>query len=137
MISDELVKKSFISQIMRRDAAFIYDTQARVLRENFKGDNRKAALASYLSKRPFSVSAYGMNFIYYFNIMTYLRFLDIKYSRQDMGKRSKLALYNRVVWGRLYNETIRDLKYGLTEDIKSGIRKQLERMNPAVSNTTS
>ncbi|MBP8981501.1 MAG: hypothetical protein KBG19_00520 [Bacteroidales bacterium] len=130
MVTDELIKKSFISQIIRRDAAFIYDTQARVVRENFSTDGRSSTLAYYLSKRPFSLSGQGLNLVYYFNVITYLRFLDIKYSKDKMGLRSKLALYNRVIWGRLYNETIRDLKYGLTEDIKRDIRQRLEKMNP-------
>lgn len=130
MVTDELIKKSFISQIIRRDAAFIYDTQARVVRENFSTDGRSSTLANYLSKRPFSLSGQGLNLVYYFNVITYLRFLDIKYSKDKMGLRSKLALYNRVIWGRLYNETIRDLKYGLTEDIKRDIRQRLEKMNP-------
>jgi hypothetical protein len=130
VVTDELIKKSFISQIIRRDAAFIYDTQARVVRENFSTDGRSSTLAYYLSKRPFSLSGQGLNLVYYFNVITYLRFLDIKYSKDKMGLRSKLALYNRVIWGRLYNETIRDLKYGLTEDIKRDIRQRLEKMNP-------
>ncbi len=130
MVTDELIKKSFISQIIRRDAAFIYDTQARVVRENFSTDGRSSTLAYHLSKRPFSLSGQGLNLVYYFNVITYLRFLDIKYSKDKMGLRSKLALYNRVIWGRLYNETIRDLKYGLTEDIKRDIRQRLEKMNP-------
>jgi hypothetical protein len=130
VVTDELIKKSFISQIIRRDAAFIYDTQARVVRENFSTDGRSSTLANYLSKRPFSLSGQGLNLVYYFNVITYLRFLDIKYSKDKMGLRSKLALYNRVIWGRLYNETIRDLKYGLTEDIKRDIRQRLEKMNP-------
>ena len=129
MVTDELIKV-FISQIIRRDAAFIYDTQARVVRENFSTDGRSSTLAYYLSKRPFSLSGQGLNLVYYFNVITYLRFLDIKYSKDKMGLRSKLALYNRVIWGRLYNETIRDLKYGLTEDIKRDIRQRLEKMNP-------
>ena len=42
MITEELIRGEFMHQIMSRDSRFIYDTQARVLRENFTGEpNRK------------------------------------------------------------------------------------------------
>nr|DAO98109.1 MAG TPA: hypothetical protein [Caudoviricetes sp.] len=129
MVTDELIRKQFIHQILRRDAAFIYETQANVVRQNFENERAKA-LASFLATRPFSRSGDGLKPNYYFNIFPYLRFLDIKYSKQDAGLRSRLALYNRVVWGRLYHETISDLRYGLTQDMKNNIRERLEKMNP-------
>ena len=129
MVTDELIRKQFIHQILRRDAAFIYETQANVVRQNFTNERAKA-LASFLASRPFSLSGDGLRQNYYFNIFPYLRFLDIKYSNQDAGLRSRLALYNRVVWGRLYHETISDLKYGLSKDIYDSIKERLEKMNP-------
>jgi hypothetical protein len=126
MITEDAIKKEFIRKIISRDASFIYDTQARVLRENFR-DPRTANLAAYLSAHHFYVSGSGLHLTYKFNILTYLRLLDIKFSRQDMGSRRRLALYNRVVWGRLYHETIGDLRYGLTEDIKKDISKSLSQ----------
>lgn len=129
MVTDELIRKQFIHQILRRDAAFIYETQANVVRQNFTNERAKA-LASFLATRPFSISGDGLKPNYYFNIFPYLRFLDIKYSKQDAGLRSRLALYNRVVWGRLYHETMADLRYGLTQDMKDTIRERLEKMNP-------
>lgn len=129
MVTDELIKKQYIRQIMKRDAAFIYDTQAEVLRRNFSNE-RTRELASFLSKRPYQIVDDGLRPTYYFFIFPYLRFLDIKYSRQQEGLRARLALYNRVIWGRLYNETINDLRYGLTQDMKKQIREWLEKMSP-------
>lgn len=129
MITEEIIRKQFVHQILRRDAAFIYDTQARVLREYFT--NRRAMnLASFLKSRPFSISGEGLKPAYHFNILSYLRFLDIKYSRENMGLRSRLALYNRVIWGRLYHETVNDLRYGLTQDIKDSIAAKLREISP-------
>jgi len=129
MITEEIIRKQFVHQILRRDAAFIYETQARVLREYFT--NRRAMnLASFLSSRPFSISGEGLKPTYYFNLLSYLRFLDIKYSRESMGLRSRLALYNRVIWGRLYHETVNDLRYGLTQDIKDSIAAKLREISP-------
>lgn len=129
MITEESIRKQFVHQILRRDSAFIYETQARVLRENFT--NRRAMeLASFLKSRPFSISGEGLKPVYHFNIFPYLRFLDIKYSHENMGIRRRLALYNRVVWGRLYHETINDLRYGLTQDIKDSIAAKLREISP-------
>lgn len=129
MVTDELIKKQYIRQIMKRDAAFIYDTQAEVLRRNFSNE-RTRELASFLSKRPYQIVGDGLRPTYYFSIFPYLRFLDIKYSRQQEGLRARLTLYNRVIWGRLYHETINDLRYGLTQDMKKQIREWLEKMSP-------
>lgn len=32
MITEELIRKQFIHQILKRDSAYIYETQARVIR---------------------------------------------------------------------------------------------------------
>ena len=124
MITEDAIKKTFIHQILRRDAAFIYDTQARVLWENFTSE-RVANMAKFLAGHPYNVSGSGLNIWYSFNVFTYLRLLDIRFSRQDMGTRRRLALYNRVIWGRLYHETIGNLRYGLTDDIKKNITEGL------------
>lgn len=44
-----------------------------------------------------------------------------------MKVRRNLALYNRVIWGVLYNETLPDIRYGYTQDIRKSIRQDLER----------
>lgn len=129
MVAEELIRKQFIHQILRRDVGFIYETQANVLRQNFS-DERAMRLASFLASRPFRMSGNGLKTQYYMSIFPYLRFLDIKYSRQEAGLRSRLALYNRVVWGRLYHETMNHLRYGLTQDIRETITQRLEKMNP-------
>lgn len=128
MVTEELIRKQFIHQILRRDVGFIYETQANVLRQNFSNE-RAMQLSSFLASRPFQMSGDGLKPTYYMSIFPYLRFLDIKYSRQEAGLRSRLVLYNRVVWGRLYHETINDLRYGLTQDIRDTITSGLERMN--------
>lgn len=51
-------------------------------------------------------------------------------SPENMGIRRRLALYNRVVWGRLYHETINDLRYELTQDIKDSITAKLKKISP-------
>lgn len=119
MITEEIINQAYINRIINRDSAIIYKTQAQVIRANFHGTGR---LARYLLAMPFTVDGTT----HYFSILPYLRFLDIRY-RQNMETRRGLALYNRVIWGVLYNETLPDLRYGLTQDIRKEIRKDLER----------
>ena len=119
MITDELINDTYIHKIINRDKTIIYKTQADVVRANFHGTGR---LARFLTSMPFSFAGNT----YWFRIFPYLRFLDIKYRKQNMRQRRNLALYNRVIWGVLYNETLPDIRYGLTQDIRDGIKRDLE-----------
>lgn len=123
MITDEMIRTEFIAQTVKRDMDIIYATQENVVREVFKGGTGR--LASLLSTHPFGLYALGVNYKAEARILPYLRFLDIKYRKQDMEIRSKLALYNRVVWGVLYNETLPDLRYGFTQEIRKKISQEL------------
>ncbi len=123
MITDEMIKTEFISQTIKRDMDIIYATQENVVREVFKGGTGR--LASFLSSRPFGLYAFGENFKVKARVFSYLRFLDIKYRKQDMDTRRKLALYNRVIWGVLYNETLPDIRFGFTQEVRKKISQEL------------
>lgn len=58
--------------------------------------------------------------------LTYARFLDMSDSRRQL-KREGYHLYNRIVYGRLYRSALPTLQYGLTNDIKDQIQKELEK----------
>ena len=132
MITDDLIKKEFITRVVNRDIRFIYKTQEAVVRENFPDGS--GALASHLSRQPFTFSSGDASQTFFVRVFPYLRFLDIRYRRQQMGLRRKLALYNRVVYGVLYNETLPALRYGLTADIHKGIGEDLMAANPNTNN---
>lgn len=136
MITEELVKKKFIHDVVKKDIRYIYDTQDEVIRRNFT-NKRALDMARFLKTAPFSMDGEGLRANYYMRIFPYLRFLDIRYSRQMEGLRARLALYNRVVWGVLYRDTLPTLRYGLTEDIRRGIREQLERYGKTLQETNS
>ena len=125
MVTDELIKTEFIHSIVTRDINRIYDTQEEVIRANFKGGTGR--LADFLSQHPVSMSVEGLKQVYHMRVFSYLRFLDIRYRKQEMLLRRKLALYNRVIWGVLYNETLQDLRYGLTDNIRKLIHDDLEQ----------
>ncbi len=127
MVTDSLIKKRFVQQVVRRDAAMIYDRQASALRENFT-NQRAHQLASFLSSHPYSVNASGLGFTYTFKIYPLLRFLDIRYSYRRQANR--LFLYNGIVWPTLYRRTMITLRYGLSKDIKRQIREELQKISP-------
>ncbi|MBM6865894.1 hypothetical protein H6A66_12030 [Bacteroides caecigallinarum] len=120
MITEDIIKETYIKSIVSRDMAVIYKTQAEVVRAYFYDSGK---LYNFLtSSKPINLE--GCTF--WFKILPYLRFLDIRY-REDMKVRRNLALYNRVIWGVLYNETLPDIRYGYTQDIRNAIRKDLLR----------
>ena len=136
MITEELVKKKFIHDVLKKDIRYIYATQDEVIRRNFT-NKRALDMARFLKTAPFSVVGDGLRPTYYMRIFPYLRLLDIIFSHQSSGLRARLALYNRVVWGVLYRDTLPTLRYGLTEDIRRGIREQLERYGKTLQETNS
>jgi hypothetical protein len=131
MITDSLIKQEFIHNILQRDARLIADTQVDRLRRHRTQRARQIALQ--LAGQPFRISGTGLHATLTFNIMTSLRFMDISISRDIRAGASKaLALYNRVVWGILYHDTLGDLKFGLTEDLRRQIHAQIQAAGPVM-----
>lgn len=59
-----------------------------------------------------------------FNYPIYIRFLDMK----DFGN---YKIYNRQIWGILYNDTFNNIRYGFTQEAREYIRNILiDAMNP-------
>ena len=119
MITEDIIKETYIQRIVKRDRNIINNVQRRVVRKYFYDTG---TLYNFLTSRPFSMKGT----VFWFRILPYLRFLDIKYS-YEMKARREMALYNRVIWGVLYNETIPDIRYGYTQDIRKHIIELLRR----------
>lgn len=132
MITDQFVKDEFVSEILRRDIGIIYKTQDEVANRYFK--EHTGTLRQFLSRRAFSLQESNENFTVYIGVLSYLRFLDMQYrlnysglsSRRAKKQRAKYAVYNRVVWGVLYNETFPDIQAGFTNEVRAAWRKQME-----------
>jgi len=128
MISGGAIKTQYVREILERDAKFINETQGKVISENLRRVSGRLLRSIY--RKDFQIQADDNRMMLQFNYLRYLRFLDIKSSMDKFKNkelRSKLALYNRVIYGRLYNETRSDIKYGLTEQVKDRIRTELEK----------
>lgn len=132
MITEQYVKDEFVSEILRRDIGIIYKTQEEVANRYFK--EHTGTLRHFLSRRAFSLQESNGNFTVYIGVLSYLRFLDMQYrlnyaglsSRRGKKHRANYAVYNRVVWGVLYNETFPDIQAGFTNEVRAAWRKQME-----------
>lgn len=130
MITDQLVRERFVHDTMSQGINLIYETQEKVVRAYL--NSRSGDLLAHIQKRPFTALESDTKQIYYLRIFPYLRFLDIhyrsgSYDRISRHIRRNLSLYNRVVWGVLYHETFPEIRYGFTEEVRTGIRKELEQ----------
>ena len=93
MITDQMIKKQFISSVVSAGIKKIQTIQQDIIRENLNvisGD-----LLASVKKIPLEMQDANKQ-TFYMTILPYMRFLDI-YFRQDMGLRRNLALYNRTV----------------------------------------
>ncbi|MBP3786728.1 MAG: hypothetical protein ILA22_01140 [Prevotella sp.] len=130
MVTDEMIRKQFVHQTLSQGIGKIYQTQQNVVATYLQ--QRSGSLQSHLMRRPFNSESADDRTVFYVRILPYLRFLDISYRRGRTDRvsrhiRSQLALYNRVVWGVLYHETFPELRYGFSQQIREGIRQQLEQ----------
>lgn len=121
MITDQLIKKTFIHNVVSNGYKEIKRIQQEVISENLNvisGDLLKS-----VQKNPLSLIGTERQ-VYYMTVLPYMRFLDIHF-RQDMQRR-KISIYNRVIWGVLYGEVLPALRYGFTQDIRKYITQQLQ-----------
>lgn len=130
MFTDDIINTKYISGVISRDVRKIHRTQEDVVRGNFPGP-RGTALANFISSRHYVIQESGSVMVNArVRLLKYLRFLDIIYSGRSKASkyvRRRLALYNRVVWGVLYGETLPAIRYGLTQDIRRRIGESLQK----------
>lgn len=128
MVTDSLLREQFVHQTITRGIHKIYSTQEEVVRNNFQ--LRSGHLLTSLSAHNFSAESQGFQRKFFVRILPYLRFLDMAYrlrkDRVGKFKRSNLALYNRVVWGVLYNETFPELSFGFTDEVRKTVGKKIK-----------
>ncbi len=128
MVTDALIRKQFVHTTVSRGIRKIYATQEDVIRSNLQ--EHTGNLLSHAVKAPFQSNVSDARAVYYIPVLPYLRFLEISakkgQDRLSRYKRSNLSLYNRVVWGVLYNETFPELRYGLSAEVREQYRQQLE-----------
>jgi len=129
MISDNITKQVFIIQVLERDVRNIYKAQLAIAQQNvyISGKALKAAksrkpkigvrsgsLLESLQNPDYLMQAQGGQFIVSVGIVKHMRFIDMK----KFGNRK---IYNRQVWGILYNNAMKDIKYNYGQSISDSV----------------
>jgi hypothetical protein len=130
--SENMSRDEFIRRVLERDAKNIYRAQELIVSQRIyvsgkelkasqrkKGIQRRTGnLENSLASPDFIIQSKGESFILAANYPLYIRFLDMKH----LGN---WRLYNRQVWGILYNNALRDIKYKYGENISDTVEKSL------------
>lgn len=128
MNTTNFTKPRFIDKILREEAEIIKKLQLEVVNDYHLEDNT-GTLREFLQGH-FSVAELGEGTRLTLSYVKYLRFLDMPWvtSRKD-----GLHLYNRIVFGRVYNDTRTRIMYaykdGFTEEAIEEIRKAMYNLN--------
>lgn len=136
MISDNIIKSSFITQVLERDLHNIYQAQLLIATQNtyiegrnlrvtvragrrFSDKKKAKRIIAKLQNPNFVITQSGENFTVTNHILKELRF-------QDMKRLGNWKIYNRQVWGILYNNALRDIRYNFGKEVHDHVGKQLE-----------
>lgn len=122
MVTDQLIKKTFIHNVVSVGFQKIRQIQQEVISENLNVVSGN--LLQSIQKEPVGIIETERQ-VYYMSVLPYMRFLDI-YFRENIIFRRNLSIYNRVVWGVLYGVVLPNLRYGFTQDIRKYITRQLQ-----------
>lgn len=134
MVTENLTKTQFIVDILNRDVSNIYQAmrliaekstrlEGRAMKEKKRKDKigvRTGTLLKSVQNPDFTIAGINGSFQVNAYIPLHMRFLDMK-------KKGNWKIYNRQVWGILYNNSLRDLKYGYGREIKDLVGAALTR----------
>lgn len=127
MVTDEIVRREFIHQTISAGIKKIYAIQSEVI--NTELNQVTGELSQWVKQAPFSHENTGGNNTYYIRIPPYLRFLEIatrkRSDRITKYRRSKLSLYNRVVWRVFYRDTFPRIRYEYSTQVRNYIHSCL------------
>ena len=106
----------------------IFDEQRRIAatkiygRQAYRTDgtprSRSGRLQQALASPSFSIAGSGSSLSATVQYPTYIRFLDMK-------RLGNYRIYNRPIWGILYKETFRDLRYEFTDWLAQFVKKSI------------
>jgi hypothetical protein len=122
MTDSPQIKSTFISAVLRETAETIQSRQRQVASEwnLFESGDLKRSLQGH-----FSVNASDGGGKLSMSYLSYARFLDMNNPNRKI-KREGYHLYNRIVFGVLYNPTVAALQYGLTDEIRTFLGEKIQ-----------
>ena len=138
MISDNITKSSFIVQTLERDLRNIYNAQLLIATKNtyiegkelkikvkrgkqFRDKKNAKRIIEKLQNPNFVITQSGENFQVTNYILKELRFYDMK-------AHGNWKIYNRQVWGILYNNALRDIRSQVTENLRDYLGERLQEV---------
>lgn len=125
MITDQMTKSQFVVEVLNRDFANIYRAQLLIAEKNIRIEGRSlkqkkgsgktigtrsGRLLESLRNPDYSIRLNHEQVVSESNIPLYIRFLD-------MNKKGNWMIYNRQIWGILYNNSLIDIKYRYGQQI--------------------
>lgn len=106
----------------------IFDEQRRIAASEIYGKqayrtdgtprSRSGRLQQALASPSLSISGSGSSLAAVANYPTYIRFLDMK-------RLGNYRIYNRPIWGILYKETFRNIRYEFSDWLSEFIKKSI------------
>lgn len=122
--------------ILNRDMTNIFRAQLLIASQNTYFEGRKLTrkvqkgratilnkypdLYAHLASRPYSISQTQSGCYVTMDVMKRLRFLDMK-------KLGNLRIYNRQVWGIIYNNSFSDIRRGVSNEVYDQLTDKLKR----------
>jgi hypothetical protein len=115
-------RRFFTATILKNTATRIRANQEKVAQEwnLFRSGKMQKMLQGH-----FAVGESGTTSNLTMSYVTYARFLDMNDKRRRL-KREGYHLYNRIVFGQLYNYTLSNILYGYTDEIHEEYTQQLK-----------
>lgn len=124
--NDTRIKTDFVSQTLRESALEIRIGQDKVVGEWNLFDTGE--LESWM-KGHFSVAPQNAGAKLTMRYLKYARFLDIPNEKRTVKsvRREGYHLYNRIAFGIVYNKTLNEIRYGLTDDVREKINAAINK----------
>lgn len=133
MITEKMTKTEFVTEILKRDMENIRKAQLNIATKNeyvegkeLKTRKRRgktiadsnAGIVESLRSPNYTIIATGSSFRIEADVLKKLRFYDMKH----LGN---WKIYNRQVWGILYNNALIDIKYRYGQKIRDVLGEAL------------
>jgi hypothetical protein len=108
----------YVDKVLEQDAEYIAQLQSKAVDQYnlFETGELKRSLQGNFTVEGSNSKTLRMRYV------KYMRFLDMKSVR---SKRKQYHLYNKILFGVLYNRTYRKLIYGYTEAVKKEIMNEM------------
>lgn len=130
MIAEGMVKQRFVDKILKEEAEIIKKLQLDIVNDWEIVDTIGQTEWDIL-KGHFSVKESGSGTTLTMRYIKYVRFIEMNNRFNHLGK--GFHLYNKVVFGRVYNDTHMRLQYAYSEGIRQElideIRKSMQELN--------